>query len=56
MENDILSSGLPGLKLFLRFDKSYTPLLKQIKLRPVTEIHDYNFKLKNAQKIRSKGD
>ena len=31
-------------------------LLKQIKLRPVTEAHDYNFKLKNAQKFLSKGD
>ena len=31
-------------------------LLKEIKLRPVTETHDYNFKLKNAQKFLSKGD
>ena len=30
--------------------------LKEIKLRPVTEIHDYNFKLKNAQKFLTKGD
>ena len=30
--------------------------LKEIKLRPVTEIHDYNFKLKNAIKFLSKGD
>ena len=30
--------------------------LKEIKLRPVTEIHDYNFKLKNAQKFLKKGD
>ena len=30
--------------------------LKEIKLRPVTEKHDYNFKLKNAQKFLSKGD
>ena len=30
--------------------------LKEIKLRPVTEIHDYNFKIKNAQKFISKGD
>ena len=30
--------------------------LKEIKLRPVTEIHDYNFKLKNALKFLSKGD
>jgi len=31
-------------------------LLKEIKLRPVTESHDYNFKLKNAQKFLAKGD
>ena len=31
-------------------------LLKEIKLRPVTEAHDYNFKLKNAQKFLLKGD
>ena len=30
--------------------------LKEIKLRPVTKIHDYNFKIKNAQKFLSKGD
>jgi len=30
--------------------------LKEIKLRPVTEIHDYNFKLKNAQRFLKKGD
>ena len=30
--------------------------LKEIKLRPVTETHDYNFKLKNAQKFLSKWD
>ena len=30
--------------------------LKEIKLRPVTEIHDYTFKLKNAQKFLLKGD
>ena len=30
--------------------------LKEIKLRPTTEIHDYNFKIKNAQKFLSKGD
>ena len=30
--------------------------LKEIKLRPVTEIHDYKFKIKNAQKFISKGD
>ena len=30
--------------------------LKEIKLRPVTEAHYYNFKLKNAQKFLSKGD
>ena len=30
--------------------------LKEIKLRPVTEIHDYNFKIKNANKFLEKGD
>jgi translation initiation factor IF-3 len=30
--------------------------LKEIKLRPVTNIHDYNFKIKNAQKFLSKGN
>ena len=30
--------------------------LKEIKLRPVTETHDYLFKIKNAQKFLSKGD
>tara|TARA_B100000579_G_scaffold63098_1_gene46344 strand:- start:577 stop:1122 length:546 start_codon:yes stop_codon:yes gene_type:complete len=30
--------------------------LKEIKLRPVTETHDYQFKIKNAQKFILKGD
>ncbi len=30
--------------------------LKEIKLRPVTEVHDYAFKIKNAQKFLLKGD
>ena len=30
--------------------------LKEIKLSPVTEVHDYTFKIKNAQKFLSKGD
>ena len=30
--------------------------LKEIKLRPVTETHDYKFKIKNAQKFILKGD
>ena len=30
--------------------------LKEIKLRPETEVHDYTFKIKNAQKFLSKGD
>ena len=30
--------------------------LKEIKLRPGTEIHDYNFKIKNAKKFIIKGD
>ena len=31
-------------------------VLKELKLRPGTEIHDYNFKIKNAKKFISKGD
>ena len=31
-------------------------LLKEIKLRPVTEAHDYDFKVKNAKKFIMKGD
>ena len=30
--------------------------LKEIKMRPVTETHDYQFKVKNAKKFISKGD
>ena len=30
--------------------------LKELKLRPGTEIHDYNFKIKNAKKFLEKGD
>ena len=30
--------------------------LKEIKLRPGTEVHDYNFKIKNAKKFIAKGD
>ena len=30
--------------------------LKEIKFRPSTEIHDYNFKMKNAQRFLSKKD
>jgi translation initiation factor IF-3 len=30
--------------------------LKEIKLRPGTEAHDYNFKIKNAKKFITKGD
>ena len=30
--------------------------LKEIKLRPVTEVHDYTFKIRNAQKFLTKGD
>jgi len=31
-------------------------LLKEIKMRPVTESHDYDFKVKNAKKFIGKGD
>ena len=36
--------------------KQKTVSLKELKLRPGTEIHDYNFKLKNAKKFLTKGD
>jgi len=36
--------------------KQKTVLLKEIKLRPGTESHDYNFKIKNAKKFITKGD
>ena len=36
--------------------KQKTVLLKEIKLRPGTEVHDYNFKIKNAKKFITKGD
>ncbi len=31
-------------------------LIKEIKMRPVTETHDYDFKVKNAKKFIKKGD
>ena len=36
--------------------KQKTVSLKEIKLRPGTETHVYNFKIKNAKKFISKGD
>ena len=36
--------------------KQKTLDVKEIKLRPGTEIHDYNFKLKNANKFLTKGN
>ena len=36
--------------------KQKTVSLKEIKLRPGTESHDYNFKIKNAKKFITKGD
>ena len=36
--------------------KQKTVSLKEIKLRPGTETHDYNFKIKNAKKFISKGN
>ena len=36
--------------------KQKTVSLKEIKLRPGTEAHDYNFKIKNAKKFITKGD
>ena len=36
--------------------KQKTVALKEIKLRPGTETHDYNFKIKNAKKFITKGN
>ena len=36
--------------------KQKTATLKEIKLRPGTETHDYNFKIKNAKKFITKGN
>ena len=36
--------------------KQKTVSLKEIKLRPGTDTHDYNFKIKNAKKFIIKGD
>ncbi|MDC0339459.1 translation initiation factor IF-3 [Pelagibacteraceae bacterium] len=36
--------------------KQKTVSLKEIKLRPGTDTHDYNFKIKNAKKFITKGD
>ena len=36
--------------------KHKSVLLKEIKMRPVTETHDYDFKVKNAKKFIGKGD
>ena len=36
--------------------KQKVVLLKEIKMRPVTETHDYEFKVKNAKKFIAKGD
>ena len=42
------------LKIFQK--SKFELLLKEIKLRPVTELHDYQFKIKNAKKFISKED
>ena len=43
-------------KLIKQKKKQKTVSLKEIKLRPGTETHDYNFKIKNAKKFISKGN
>ena len=43
-------------KAKLKKRKQKIVLLKEIKMRPVTETHDYEFKVKNAKKFISKGD
>ena len=43
-------------KANLEIKKQKIVSLKEIKMRPVTETHDYEFKVKNAKKFISKGD
>ena len=43
-------------KAYLAKKKKKIIALKEIKMRPVTETHDYEFKVKNAKKFISKGD
>ena len=47
---------MPKKKLIKQKKKQKKIELKEIKLRPVTETHDYNFKIKNAKKFITKGD
>ena len=47
---------MPKKKLIRQKKKQKKIELKEIKLRPVTEVHDYSFKMKNAQKFLTKGD
>ena len=47
---------MPKKKLIRQKKKQKKIEVKEIKLRPVTETHDYQFKIKNAQKFISKGD
>ena len=43
-------------KRLIKQRKNKRQSLKEIKLRPGTETHDYNFKIKNAKKFINKGD
>ena len=43
-------------KKLVRQKKKKIITLKELKLRPSTDKHDYDFKMKNAKKFISKGD
>jgi translation initiation factor IF-3 len=47
---------MPQKKANVAKKKQKIVLLKEIKMRPVTETHDYDFKVKNAKKFIGKGD
>ena len=47
---------MPKKRLIKQKKKQKKIEVKEIKLRPVTETHDYQFKIRNAQKFISKGD
>ena len=54
--SDGVNLGVLPLKKAIEIAKQEDLDLIEIKLRPGTETHDYNFKIKNAKKFIGKGD
>ena len=53
---DMVSLSMMLKKKQIKQKKQKIISLKEIKMRPVTETHDYEFKVKNAKKFIAKGD